>query len=310
MIVATNLLVATVARPLGRLRWLLFLFVATAPFACPSQADLPHPILGALTLVVTTLSIVTAARLPELDHVLNTKRRTHFELFVWMSLPMARFALSPKQQGQARWRRVLRYVLRAGAKQLAWLPFAYLLSSVSGIDVHWILRSSVLMLYFVLNMTAMADLGMALSLVLGSDAEELFDTPLLSYSPRDFWGRRWNKYINRFALKHVALKLGRKRSPLLIMLAVFFTSGLFHEYFAYGVGGSDTKLGWMFLFFAVQGLVVWLGTRLAPPKLPHAVGTALTFLWMAITAPLFFLPVEPALRAFAYPPSWYPFLSL
>src|SRR5690606_29596851 len=137
--------------------------------------------------------------------------------------------------------------------------------------------------------------------------DDVFDAALLSRSPRDFWSRRWNKFINRFALKHVALPIGRKWGPSVVIFVVFATSGAFHEYFAWGVGKGDAHYGAMMTFFVVQGVLVWLAQKLPPIPLPHAVGTLLTFAWMVATAPLFFWAVEPALHAFQYPAAWLPF---
>lgn len=310
MIVTVNVAVTALNRPLGGWRWPLALFVALAPLTLPPGKSFAPETWGVLSLFATTLTIVTAARLPDLDHSLRTKARTRWELFVWMSLPMARFRLAEAQLGSSRWRRAGGFALLGASKHLAWFPLHLLIESLPGDSVHWTIRSAVLMLYFVLNATALTDLASALTLLLGSDVDELFDAPLLAYSPRDFWSRRWNKFINRFALKHVALKLRRGRSPALIIFVVFATSGVFHEYFSWGVSPGEPSPGYMTGFFVVQGLMVWLGTKLTLPRLPHLVGTALTFVWMSVTAPFFFVAVIPSLAAFGYPSDWLPFFWL
>jgi D-alanyl-lipoteichoic acid acyltransferase DltB (MBOAT superfamily) len=197
--------------------------------------------------------------------------------------------------------------MAGAAKRLCWEPFAFAMIYFDGQTVPWAIRSAFLMLYFVLNLTAASDFLTGFCLLLGTDVDEIFDAPLLSRSPRDFWSRRWNKFINRFALKHVAMPIGRHWSAGGVILAVFSTSGLFHEYFAWGVGGAEAVYGSMMVFFVLQGIVVLLATRLRVRSLPHPLGTVATFAWMTLTAPLFFLAVRPALLAFGYPTSWLPF---
>jgi hypothetical protein len=163
----------------------------------------------------------------------------------------------------------------------------------------------VLILYFVLHLSALAHLLSGLCAKQGLQVDALFLRPLLATSPRDFWSRRWNRFISRFALKHVALKLQGKVRGFWLVLAVFVTSGVFHEYFAWGVGGPSARQGLMTIFFVIQGVAVWIETRF-PPVLRGWWGTLLTFFWMMVTAPLFFLAIERALTGFGFPQSWIP----
>lgn len=307
LVFAINLTVALLRRPLGRARWLLAAVVVCAPALVPHHESYSPPTWGILTTILTTVAIVTAARLPDLDRTLRTKARASAPLFLWMSLPMARFFPDDSLARKRNRRRAPRYLFWGAVKRLAWEPFAFALTQVDGGSLPWPILSAVLMLYFVLNLTAASDFLSAFCLLLGADIDDLFDAPLWAQSPRDFWSRRWNKFINRFALKHVALPIGRRYTPSAVIIVVFATSGAFHEYFAWGVGKEDAKYGSMMLFFSIQGAVVWLGEKVKIPPLPHALETALTFTWMMLTAPLFFAAVEPALHAFGYPESWLPF---
>lgn len=306
MIWASNFLVAGLRRPLGRWRWPLAAFVTLAPGTTPALGSYRPLEWGILTTVATTLAITTAARLPDLDHQLRVQERSRFRLFIWMSLPVARLTPAPGTSPEIN-RRAFRYLLLAGAKRLIWEVIALALPLLPASEVPWLLKTAVLMLYFVLNLTAASDLFSALCLWIESDVDDLFDAPLLSTSPRDFWSRRWNKFINKFALKHVALPLRKKVPAPAVIFAVFATSGLFHEYFAWGIAGTEAVFGSMMVFFLIQGALVWLGTRLPVPQLPAALGIALTFAWMMLTAPLFFRAVAPALEAFGYPSAWLPF---
>jgi Membrane bound O-acyl transferase family len=306
LICATNLFVALRRAPLGRWRWLVAAGVAMAPGLTPGLGTYSPLGWGVLTTVATTLAITTAARLPDLDHLLRVQERDRFRLFIWMSLPVARLAPVSGTSREVN-RRALRYLLLAGTKRLIWELIALSLPLLPAAEIPWPLKCAVLMLYFVLNLTAASDLFSALCLWIGSDVDELFDAPLLSTSPRDFWSRRWNKFINKFALKHVALPLRKKAPPTAVIFAVFATSGLFHEYFAWGIAGTEAVFGSMMLFFLIQGALVWVGTRISLPKMPKGLGIALTFAWMMATAPLFFRAVAPALEAFGYPVAWLPF---
>lgn len=310
LILATNAAAALSRRPLGPLRWLLAALVLCAPATFPQAGTYSPATWGAADTVLTTMAIVSAARLPAVDRLLSDAGRPRSQIFFWMTVPVARFWPDTPAARMKNRRRAPRFLLSALAKRLAWEPIAYLEVCFDGEAVPWPLRSAALILYFVLNVTAAADALMALCLLLGADIDELFDAPLLSYSPRDFWSRRWNKFINRFALKHVALPLGKRWGTWAVMLGVFATSGVFHEYFAWGVGGAFARHGYMSVFFLIQGLLVWAGTRVNLPEVPHFVGTGLTFAWMVATAPLFFAAIEPALSAFGFPSTWFPFREM
>jgi hypothetical protein len=307
VILATNLAVALAARPLRQIRWLLAAFVLTAPATLPALHTYSPRTWGILDTVATTMAVVSAARLPALNEKFKSASPKSWELFFWMTVPVARLWQRDASQRSRNRRRAGRLLLSALLKRLAWEPFGYLTTWMDGDAIPWPARSAVLIFYFVLNITAAADALSAVCLLLGFEIDVLFDAPLLSRSPRDFWSSRWNRFISRFALKHVALPLGRRWGASGIIFAVFATSGVFHEYFAWGVSADGARHSLMLAFFVLQGVMVWLGTRFSFPPVPHAMGTALTFVWMAVTAPMFFAAVEPALMAFGYPQDWLPF---
>lgn len=310
MILGTNLTVAIAGRSLSGWRWPLAAIVLLTPLTFPQAGTYSPQRWGVLDTIFTTMAIVSAARLPTLDRLFSNGTRSRAQLFFWMTVPMARFWPEDNARRANNRRRVPRLLLSAAAKRFCWEPLGYLTTLFEGDSVPWPIRSAILILYFVLNITAAADALSAFCLLLGCDIDVLFDAPLLSYSPRDFWSSRWNRFISRFALKHVALKLGKRWGSWAIILSVFATSGIFHEYFAWGVGGSGSRPGYMAVFFVIQGFAVWVGTRAPIFKVPHLVGTALTFLWMTVTAPLFFAAIEPALLAFGFPRDWLPFVEL
>lgn len=69
------------------------------------------------------------------------------------------------------------------------------------------------------------------ALLLGVETEEFMMNPVLkSSSPSDFWGKRWNLIIH-YVLKGGVYKPVRKYfSKLIAAIAVFLTSGIFHEW--------------------------------------------------------------------------------
>lgn len=299
----TNGYVAFRRRPLGNFRYILFLGPALSPALVPAEQAYRSP-WGILTATVTTLAIVSAARLVDGERFFAKPRRP-LESFLWMTLPMVR--QQSLRSASRRTRQALSLFMKGVGKLLVWELLFRLMQAqtVSWFSDYWPLRSAALMCYFVLNLTAAADLLSALCLLAGYDIDLLFDRPLLAASPREFWSRRWNRFISRFALQHVARRV---RGPEWWMIfTVFATSGVFHEYFAWGVGGSQAAFGSMSVFFLLQGALVWLTSRATSWSVPRAIGNGLTFGWMTLTAPLFFRAIEPALAAFAYPRAWYPF---
>jgi hypothetical protein len=288
---------ATPDRPLPdtRRRWRLALIALAAPLFCPTR--------GVPSTVVTGLAVVMATRLPDLQR--RPSNESVLSRVLWLMTPIVRSLPDDPAKRQANRRGALRFLWRGVAKRLCWEPFGFVMTVLEPARTPELARTALLMLYFVLNLTALADLALALARLLGADTEELFDWPLLATSPREFWSRRWNRYISRFALRHVALPLQRRLPRPLVTLSVFFASALFHEYFAWGAAGSMTKPGTMTAFFLAQGLAVVLGERLPPPrKTPSIVLHLGTVAWMLLTAPWFFASLRPALLDFGFPVAW------
>lgn len=148
-----------------------------------------------------------------------------------------------------------------------------------------------------LAMSATADLVTAVIMQWGIDFEELFDAPPLADSPRDFWGRRWNLFVHRFAARYLFVALGGRRHPARATFGVFLCSGLMHEYFIVGcLGGLGRYPGFMAAFFVLHGtavvLEVWLRRRRRAPRLPRPLAVVLHVGWLALTGPLFFMPLR------------------
>jgi hypothetical protein len=280
-------------------RWVGSSAAALSPALLPSPGASNATVWGITATLLTTLAVVSAARFADLPVFRKVQTRGRLEVFLWMTLPVVLERAKTRAERIESRGASASWFFRGLRKALTCVPLLTLVHVIEGERIPWPVQSAVLILYFVLNLTAVADLTCAVCTFCGFRVQDLFITPLLSVSPRDFWSRRWNRFISRFALKHVALPLGRRFSPALVILAVFGTSGVFHEYFAWGVGGAAARHGPMMLFFLVQGSVVWFGTKLRVAMPSWAA-------WMTLSAPLFFIAIQPALISFGYPAAWIP----
>ncbi len=284
-------------RPPLAWRWGLGLLVLLAPLFCPSR--------GLVSTVVTGISIVLACRIADLGRAKRPPWRP--DLLVWLISPAVKCLPRSAAARRQNRRKAPRTFLRGALKRACWEPMGYAMTLMEPEEIPWPLRSVIVILYFVLNVTALADVLIGLFQLLGATESEVFDWPLLSTSPREFWGKRWNRFINRFALSHVALPLRGKLPAGGVVMIVFCASGLFHEYFAWGASGRKTALGLMMVFFLLQAAIVLLGLRFPPPRaLPRAVRNALTAVWMTLTAPLFFRPLQVPLLEFGIPAAYFP----
>lgn len=281
--------------PTAGRRWRLAIIALAAPLFCPTR--------GVPSTVATGLAVVIASRLPDLP--LRPRDESVLSRILWLLTPMVvRVPKDVAKRAENR-KEAPRLLLRAVLKRLCWEPFGLLLEMLDPQRAPWPLKTALLVLYFVLNLTALADVALALARLLGADTEELFDWPLLAASPREFWSRRWNRYIARFALRYVARPLGARYPRPVVMMAVFLASALFHEYFAWGSAGAATRPGTMTAFFVVQGIAVVLGGRFPPPaRTPRLLTHLGTAAWMLLTAPWFFASLRPALTQFGFPVAW------
>lgn len=145
-----------------------------------------------------------------------------------------------------------------------------------------------------LSVACLGDLLVVLPMSLGLRTAPLFDRPLLARSPREFWTRRWNLVVHRFALRHTFVGWGGLRHPLRTTCAIFVASGLFHEYLVWAcLGHAPRHLGWMLAFFLLHGTAVAMEMTALPIRirLPRPVTIGLHWLWLSTTAPLFIAPL-------------------
>lgn len=289
-------------RPTSRAeRAALFTVIAAAPLFCPSR--------GLLSTLVTGLAVVTSVRLVDLE-LRRPSASGRAEVLAWLLLPV--FHEWPRSPAlRAKERRKAPRSLALGLLILAsWAPFELGLRATDHGAFPWLVRSALLVLWFVLMITGLARVLGGLVQLVGARIEPVFDSPLLAASPREFWSRRWNRFIARFALRHVATLGPLQGRPTWIVLGVFLASGLFHEYFAAGASGNATVPGAMLAFFVVQGAVVAVGsalsrsTRRGEHGSPHRrfllrrARHLLTVGWMVVSAPWFFASLAPPIAEF------------
>ncbi|KAK7412714.1 hypothetical protein VNO78_04282 [Psophocarpus tetragonolobus] len=146
---------------------------------------------------------------------------------------------------------------------------------------------------------------------LGVQLEAHFDTPYLSTSLQDFWGKRWNIMVNRLlhpSVYHPVARLsarfiGTKWAPLPAVLASFAVSGMMHELVFYYIKREKrTWEAWepswdASCFFLIHGACVCVEVGVKKTlkgkkqwHLPRLLSCLLTFLFVQYTALTFFLP--------------------
>lgn len=90
----------------------------------------------------------------------------------------------------------------------------------------------------------------------GIHTEPLMQSPILSTSMSEFWGRRWNRAFRDLSQTFIFRPLRRTWGPTLAMMTVFLTSGLVHELVISIPAGAG--YGLPTLFFVVQGMGILL----------------------------------------------------
>jgi len=129
--------------------------------------------------------------------------------------------------------------------------------------------------------------------------KKLFNAPFLASSPRDFWSRRWNMFFRDFFHKifFKNVKGITYRRAMISALAIFFISGVLHEYVHWAIIGNLSGLN--FAFFMLHGAAATLQAviqTLFPllKRTPTWVAIPLHTVFLALTIPLF---IDPYLQA-------------
>ncbi|KAI7877021.1 hypothetical protein K492DRAFT_239440 [Lichtheimia hyalospora FSU 10163] len=187
-----------------------------------------------------------------------------------------------------------------------WSLYSLWLTAVLGIKVYCL--------------CGLSDLSFGLQqFILGIPFMDMFDSPLMAHSLRDFWSRRWNLLVKTllheqfFATRisspqqshyHChAMKSEKKTSSqrqwcnsrVLRGLFIFFVSGLFHEVMLAAVARKVTFE--QILFFTLQGILVLveiklLDSILRPDKgwMHRTICILFNFVLLTVTGRLFLAP--------------------
>jgi D-alanyl-lipoteichoic acid acyltransferase DltB (MBOAT superfamily) len=165
---------------------------------------------------------------------------------------------------------------------------------------HWLLNHLLLVVGFVVVMTAFGQVNLGLWRLLGVRARPVMDHIWLARTPADFW-RRWSWPIHLWLYQYVYIPCGGRRRAFWALLAVFAFSGLLHELIAFVASGRIT--GHQSAFFGLSA-----AGALASPLLERIgrrglVGEALirlvTLLFLVASSALMFVTVDAVLPLYA-----------
>jgi D-alanyl-lipoteichoic acid acyltransferase DltB (MBOAT superfamily) len=148
-------------------------------------------------------------------------------------------------------RRALRALL-TGLMQLGMLWLIFVI--VSRLDTHSPVQLLTTQLGIYFTVAGLFNLAVVPLALRGLDYDDPFDNPLASRTPGEFWGRRWNTWVNHLLYRYIFTPMRGRKHPIRGALAAFAFSGAFHEAI---VGVATLSFpGWMFAYFLTQGLLV------------------------------------------------------
>lgn len=111
--------------------------------------------------------------------------------------------------------------------------------------------------------------------------------PLYSPSLSQFWGRRWNLWVQDW-LKDISNALG-KHSRLMRIIVTFLVSGIFHEVmvnFPYWLMTGKSYFGTMMAYFLIQAFGLYLDKKFIKHLNPH-IRRIYQWLFIILPSPLF-----------------------
>ena len=118
---------------------------------------------------------------------------------------------------------------------------------------------------------------------------EFSKNPILAHSPANFW-RRYNRDAGRFLYMDVLVPLVGKRALLRGTAIVFIANGALHEYISWVMSGR--LLGYLMVFFGVQGAATMLTLAWRPRGGLRVLGVVGTLAFNLLTSALFFASVN------------------
>lgn len=129
---------------------------------------------------------------------------------------------------------------------------------------------------------SLGSLGQITGKIAGKDLPSIHDHPIKSRSLSDFWGRKWNRWVQDW-LRDVT-KIYR-RQPNKKLILTFLISGLFHELMVnlpYYIKYKELFFGNMLFYFIIQGTGLFIEKRIG-----HSLSPLMRriYLWSFILLP-------------------------
>ncbi|MBN1208419.1 MAG: hypothetical protein JXB05_26400 [Myxococcaceae bacterium] len=163
-----------------------------------------------------------------------------------------------------------------------------LLSGAPRLLVRW--GSGALFVYIAVELVVSA--AILFYGLLGVDPRPLHDDPIRSRTLMEFWGRRWNRVVQRFLKQTCFAPMARRGHPELGVVLAFLLSAFIHFAFMLPAVG----LFWavmMGAFFLLQLPLLWAERALGVARWRSPLARAWTLTLLLVSSPLF---VEPVLR--------------
>ncbi len=260
---------------------------AVIPFLTPTE---PHW----LRLIVSALAVVWSARAWERAHGREPNVSDAWRFWLWWGVPAdARLPRDATEATENRKRGFVR-LGRAAIKLGVIVVVVVVNRSVDDITASTIGFVAWSMAYLYAWISGIADALTGALMLTGLHMSESFEAPMLARSPSEFWGRRWNRFVTRWAFRNVFIAAGGRRAPARATMLVFVISGLMHEYLLIACQhGLSRYAGWTLAFFVIHGLAVVLSNAVQR-TLPRAPAVLLHLVFLVATTPLFVIPLDDA----------------
>jgi hypothetical protein len=164
----------------------------------------------------------------------------------------------------------------------------------------WLVNHLILVIGFVIVMTAFGQASLAVWRLMGLRVRPLVRWIWMARTPADFW-RRWSWPIHLWLYRYIYLPSGGRRRAVGAVLAVFAFSAILHEVLAFVAIGRVT--GHQSAFFAVSAAGVLASPMLEGIGRCGAVGGALirlvTLAFLAASATLMFGTIDAVIPLYA-----------
>lgn len=240
------LLLATtpVILSLSRNRFPLMRVVALSACALPFLLPNNEPFFRAAAAILTWLFVVKTLQYT----AGHEKPRGFVDLLQFLTIPaVVRWEVPRRKDPRRIWQTLLRGLVQLGLALV-------LMLAVLQLDRTHLVQLVTTQVGIYLSLAGACNLAVATLALRGLDYDDPFDNPLAARTPGEFWGRRWNTWVNHMLYRYVFVPLGGRRKPVRGTLAAFALSGALHEGFV--VVGTRDFTGWMAGFFLVQGVLV------------------------------------------------------